>query len=255
MRSAGLPAGVVRSAAAESDDLGLLMDRRAHPLDQAGEAARELAGVDRGGVGRVEGSGPARDPQPLVQPRWVEELVATGQPEPLELAELRLERRGLVRPARDGQLASTSPVDVEVLGCRDVPDLIDGRVHGRVRAAGRIVAVEALEPRERDVHPRRAPAAVAAGRAEAGDVAFQQDDAQRRVGLQEVVGGPEPRVAGAEDGHVGVGRSVEGGPRGQVVRARLEPIGDRGIVAHSRWIPHGAGTDAPIGLVLSGRLP
>ncbi len=56
---------------------------------------------------------------------------------------------------------------------------------------------------------RRAPAAVSARRAEPGDGALEHDDPQARVEARKVVGGPQPRVAGADDRHVCVYIAVE----------------------------------------------
>ena len=49
---------------------------------------------------------------------------------------------------------------------------------------------------------RRAPATVASAGAEADHLGLEDRDAQRRVALQQVVGGPQPGVAGADDGDV-----------------------------------------------------
>ena len=59
------------------------------------------------------------------------------------------------------------------------------------------------------------PAAVAPGGAEAGHLALQDDDAQRRVGALQVVGGPQAGVAGADDADVGLAVAVERGAGGR----------------------------------------
>ena len=82
-----------------------------------------------------------------------------------------------------------------------------------------VVAVALRQRRQRRGEERRDPAAVAAGGAEAGDVLLHHGHAQVRVGLGEVVRGPEPRVAGADDGDIDVGGALESG-RGAGRRGR-----------------------------------
>ena len=70
------------------------------------------------------------------------------------------------------------------------------------------------------------PAAVAPGSAEAGNLAFEDDDAQVWRLALEVIGGPQAGVAGADDGHIGVqvfGQRGAGGQRfGQLIHPQAE---------------------------------
>ena len=71
-----------------------------------------------------------------------------------------------------------------------------GALHVDHRAARRGLEVLLARPAE----AARQPAAVAARGAEAGEFALDDDDAQRWLGLLQIVGGPQPGVAGADDG-------------------------------------------------------
>ena len=64
-----------------------------------------------------------------------------------------------------------------------------------------------------DRQQRRAPAAVAAAGAEPDVVTLDDDDAQRRVGLEQRQRRPQPGVAGADDRDVDVEVAVERGRR------------------------------------------
>ncbi|MCY1552941.1 hypothetical protein D9M68_893750 [compost metagenome] len=75
------------------------------------------------------------------------------------------------------------------------------------------------DPRQGDREERRCPATVAPGGTEADFVLLQQHHAQRRVALEQVVGGPQPGVARADDDDIGLHRSLQGRAR----RALLEP--------------------------------
>jgi hypothetical protein len=82
---------------------------------------------------------------------------------------------------------------------------------------------------------RRAPAAVAARRAEAGGLGLEDEDAELRVRLREVVGGPQPGEAGPDDRDVGVGVAVE--------RCAGGPVGVDGVVPEREALVVGVGTD------------
>jgi hypothetical protein len=113
-----------------------------------------------------------------------------------------------VRPARDDQLTTVSPVDIHALGRRHASDFVDGIEDGVVDLARGLAAVQLRQAGERDVEAWSTPPAVAPGCAEAGDVALEQNHAQRPVGAQKVVSRPQARVAGAEDGDICVDRPV-----------------------------------------------
>ena len=78
---------------------------------------------------------------------------------------------------------------------------------------------------------RRAPAAVAPGGAEPGDLPLDHHDPQRRVGQREVVRRPEPGVAGTDDRHVGVDVPVQRRPRPQVPDL-VQPQADSRVRRH-----------------------
>ena len=59
------------------------------------------------------------------------------------------------------------------------------------------------------------PAAVAPRGAEAGHLALEHDDGERWVRAQQLVRGPEARVAGPDDAHVGLPVAVQGGAGGR----------------------------------------
>ena len=59
----------------------------------------------------------------------------------------------------------------------------------------------------------RKPPAVAAGGAESGEACLCHDDAQCRIGLLEVVGGPQAGQSRADDAHVGVAVTSKSGAR------------------------------------------
>src|SRR5207253_5275693 len=65
--------------------------------------------------------------------------------------------------------------------------------------------IDACGPLQRARHP----SAVARRCSVTGDLALEHDDAQRRPRALEVVGAPQPRVAGADDRHVRLAGTLE----------------------------------------------
>ena len=105
----------------------------------------------------------------------------------------------------------------------------------RYMATAACVPGHPLQLGQRRREQRRAPAAVPAGRAEAGDVLLAHRDPQSRAGLGQVVRGPQPGEAGPGDGHVHVlvaGQRVAGDQcRPAWCRARKTATGMRDLVA------------------------
>ena len=95
-------------------------------------------------------------------------------------------------------------------------------------------AVGAFERRRRAGEQRGAPAAVAARRAEPGDLLLQHDNAQRRIALEQVPRRPQPREPAADDRYVGIPITGEGCSRCQVVRNCVVPEADLPVAVYSR---------------------
>ncbi|MNZ83523.1 hypothetical protein D3C78_1022540 [compost metagenome] len=70
------------------------------------------------------------------------------------------------------------------------------------------------------------PATIASGGAEACDIGFDDSDVQLRCLLFEVVGGPQPGVAGADDTDIHVQVLVQGRTRCQVLIQLVHPKAD-----------------------------
>ena len=114
----------------------------------------------------------------------------------------------------DLQCAAFDDACVDALACRDVDHLVDGLVQRLLPGHHAVAAVLLRHPVAVTGHQPGQPAAVATGRAEAGEPGFQDGDAQRRVGALEVVRRPQPGVAGADDADVGVAVARQGTPVG-----------------------------------------
>ena len=111
-------------------------------------------------------------------------------------------------------------------GCRRAPSrsrcprrCTTRSISSSVANIARCIAIAASRPWSRMVRSRapgeqrRAPATVAARRAEADVLAFADDDTQRRIGAAQRVRGPQARVAGADDGDVGIDIARQRRPR------------------------------------------
>ena len=130
---------------------------------------------------------------------------------------------------------------VDALGGGDAPHLVDGRVHGPLQGDRAVAAVRARpsasRARRRTTREHQPPL-----RPEAPKPAISRSSdhhAQRRVGLLEVVRGPEPGEAGADDGHVDVGAGRAGRVAG---RGRRGPRRARDCRSDSpSWSPREPG--------------
>ena len=104
------------------------------------------------------------------------------------------------------------------------PDLDDGVPHGGAHRRGGVVPVPAGQLVAGDGQERRAPAAVAPARAEPGDLGLDHEHVERRVGLEQVVRGPQPGQPGADDDDVRLRVPVERGrAAARVVGSLVEP--------------------------------
>ena len=126
------------------------------------------------------------------------------------------------QPQSIASAATTSPISRHGVG------------HRALAAAHGVVAAQALVAARAAREARGGPAAVAAGRPEAGDLALDDDDAQ--VGLQqrEEVGGPQPGEAGADDRDVAVAVARQRRPRRERLREAVEPEAARAVAGLQR---------------------
>ena len=222
-------------AIVELDDAGLLVDRGARLLDGLGQPADEAGGVDRSAVRCVAGA------QHVARVDASRGLVGR-QPAIVLLAEapraVVLEQ--LVNPAdlrlvaRQVEVAALGEVAVDALLARHAGDLVDGVVHRALERDGPVATVLLRHLLEAHRQERRQPTTVAAAGTEPGELGLEDDDAQRRVDLMEVVRGPQSGVAGADDRHVGGDIARQLLARCQVVigRKRVEPEGNCTWVGH-----------------------
>jgi hypothetical protein len=149
----------------------------------------------------------------------------------------RREERELVGSAGDGEGAGGRKQVSMFSWIRDVADLIDGGLEGEEDAAGGVCAPAAGHGGGGDGEARGAPAAVASGGAVAGDLALDDGDFEAGVVAEEVIGGPEAGVAGAEDRDVDLLRALEGWARGERIAGVFEP--EAQVLAVSEWVDSG----------------
>jgi hypothetical protein len=126
--------------------------------------------------------------------------------------------------AREDDRAALRVVGVDALESRHPAELVDRLAHRPV--LGERSGATSRHPGQsigRDREQRGAPAAVAAGRAEAHHLGLEDGDAQARVGLSEVVGRPQAGEAATDDRDVDIDVAVETRPRGQTFGGRGVP--------------------------------
>ena len=138
--------------------------------------------------------------------------------------------------AGDLELAALGVMRVDPFELADAANVVDRVVHRQRDRSGGVTAVAGRELRRRVRETGEAPAAVASRGAEPGDLLLDHDDLQRRLALQQVVGGPETGKPGAEDRYIGLNRSVQRRTRRQIVAAVFEPEAVRGVVLHGRLL-------------------
>ena len=110
----------------------------------------------------------------------------------------------LRRVTRDLEGATLDDAGVDVLPGGDVDHLVDSVVEGTLPGHDGVAAVLTGHPLAVSRNESGQPAPVASGGAEPGEPGLEHHDAQRRVGLFEVVGGPQAGVARTDDADVGV---------------------------------------------------
>jgi hypothetical protein len=118
-------------------------------------------------------------------------------------------------------------VRVDALPVHDPGYLVDGVAHRLLLGERGLAAAGPGQGGGAGREQRRAPAAVAAGGAEADRLRLHDDDAQARVGRQQVVRGPQPGEACADHGHVGVGVTRQRRPRGRCLAGGVLPQAQR----------------------------
>ena len=180
--------------------------RRRFSLDDIGESAGEARGVDAGGVGaehRAERPGDvgARPrllgvEQPVVGIRMTEGAVRVDSMLRVLQSDLR---------HRESRPAALVEVGVDTLLLERGADHVDGLEAGALVAHHRVVAMVRHEALAATRQPAVAPTAVAARGPETRDVALDDHDAERRIELGQVVGGPEAGEASADDRDVRLG--------------------------------------------------
>ena len=158
---------------------GPLVDRHAQLLDPAGQRPGQLGRMDRRAVRGVHPAQHRGGGQPAGRLGGVEqfEVVEAERPGLLDLLDGPAQLR-LAAGQRDG--SAGGPVGVQAVG-RDHPaHLGDGVLQGAVLPDGGVPAVLAGQRRQRHRVQRRAPAAVAPGCPEPGDLGLDHGDPQCR---------------------------------------------------------------------------
>ena len=197
-----LATGGLDPARVDPQHRSALMDGHPGSAHGLGQSAHEARRVDRGAVARVGG------PEIGLQPdatsglvRWKPPEIVFGKAQRVPPRDMFAKRIRLLGCRRDGQRAALGEVAVDVLGLADPTDFIHGVLH----------RVQQGEPRRRigiretlvDPHGHaHAPAAVASARAEANGLGFEYRDAQVRSVSAQIVSGPQPGEAAADDSDI-----------------------------------------------------
>ena len=210
---------------------GLLVDRHASTLDGPGEPTDESGGVDRRAVRGPRAADRAVDRGDLLDLGRAEQpVVVRPEPPGRMVGQLHADPLQLGRVPGDGQGAALVEVAVDPLGCGHPAHLGDGLDEEPLQADGSLTAAVHGHPPQRRGEERGAPAAVASGGPVAGDLLVDDHDPKARVGDGEVVGRPQPGVAGADDRDIDVGVAGEGRPRGEVFVERVVPQAEAAVL-------------------------
>ena len=222
-----VPRAVATAPRLDARDAGLLVDGRAAPFDGVGETADEFAGWIAAQCGVYVAPSTSRRVEPR-RARRVASSRSRSRPNSAVLARPRPRaRRSCGRSGRSDDRAAVRDVAPR---CARPPatraDLADRVLHGAVLRDRRVASC--LGGQRRDAHrvQRRAPAAVAPGRAEAGDLGLEDRDAQRRIGRLQVVRRPEPGEPATDD------RDVD---------RRITAQRARGVSGSASWSNHSGG--------------
>lgn len=147
-----------------------------------------------------------------------------------ERADLRARRRGVQR-AVEPQLG------IDAVRAAEIGDVLHG-CFGGLHEPDRLGFPEQAPQRQEFRGPREQAAAVAAARAGAAQVGFDDRDVERRVLLLRLDRGPEPGEAAADDADVGLRRTLQRGGEIAVVEQRLfDPEGSHGRVRRKGAVP------------------
>jgi hypothetical protein len=193
-----------------------LVDRRAVTLGGFREPPRELGWLHARAMRREARAAQACDPDARRRFLGLQHVAAPAGPHALEL------RRRLGH----GERAALDGVAVDRLAGAGGADLVDGLVGGALQRGDSRLAGRRPQPRAgRDVAEH--PAAVAPRGPEPGHRALEHDDLQRGVGPPQLVGGPQPRVAGADDAHVGLAVAAQRRARSREAAEVRPPPGRR----------------------------
>ena len=241
----GLDRAVLGDDAARLDEVGgrLLVDDATLALDGLGETAGQTRRVYACAV-RSE----VADPR-VGNVHALEHLLAGEShdvllaPAPLAIVvDVGADARLLRLVARDAEDAALGEAAVDLLCRGALADPIDGLPRGALGATHGIIATR-LGPLAVDACDAGAdPAAVAARRAKARDLALDHAHAQRRVGIEQAVRGPETRHAGADDRDVAISVALQ--RRAGRDRARQGVPPEAAIANVALAEAHGVGTFA-----------
>ena len=177
-----------------------LDDPAATALDRRREPAHQPVGVHPRTVG-LEGPAERSRHSQAGRHLW---SVEPGQAQPPGVGrrDFRTGLRHLRRTPGHHDRAALVEAGVDALGRAQRAQVVDAVAQRGHQAASRDGAVH---PRDRfgaNGIQRRDPSAVATARAEADVLGLDDEHLQRRVALQQVVGGPQPGVAAADDADV-----------------------------------------------------
>ena len=152
------------------------------------------------------------DPNPLGSFGARENLCVVDSPVAI-LVELGAQPHGLRSGSGDFEIAALDDVGVDTFAAGHVDHLVDGLVEHPLPGDDAVPPVSLGQQISTAGCQAGQPAAVAPGGAKPGESRFQHSDAQGWIGLLEVIGGPQPGVAGPDDADVGFAISGQGGSR------------------------------------------
>ena len=226
-----------RDVRLDTGDGGALEDGHPQALDDVGESAGQAGRVDGGAVRREACAEAPGHLDALAHVGGAEHDVVVLAEPPLALVLDRLAQpEELNGRGREVELAAEPEPRVDALRFHDARDLVHRLVQGALLVDHGLAAMGLLRRRPRAGKGRVTPAAVAAGGAEAGGLALEDGDAQMGIGLLEIVGRPETREAGADDGHIDVGGPGERRTRDQLAGDAVEPHTAGAVVGHARLL-------------------
>ncbi|MCY1514665.1 hypothetical protein D9M68_492140 [compost metagenome] len=213
----------------------LLEQLHAHALNCPCQAAHQLRRLDGGAVRRMDAAERIGHAQLAVQfARGEPAVVGIGQAFGMEVVQLRTQALLLFGVARGAiEDAGLAVVAVDAFALQHLGHFVGDAVQevegglallGRQRRQGAVLAQQVAHQ----------PAAIAAAGAEAGEAGLDDRDLQLRGLALEVVGRPQPGVAGADDRHIHLQRAGQRRPRRHVLIELVHPQADRAPVRHRR---------------------